>query len=146
MSCAETEETWPPALWNSQEDPDQLPHSGWLEAKTWGIHWESIQTNSFQEETEKWVFLLAPFALRLGRIIARSSCTPIWKLILLFNMVLWDVNAKPCWLSELGDLSACHSSNSCYLKSWGTRCIDLLLPRRDVGNLVSMLELNGGRK
>lgn len=35
---------------------------------------------------------------------------------------------KPCWLLELGDLAA-HSSGG-DLKSWGTRCVDKILPRR----------------
>lgn len=48
-------------------------------------------------------------------------------------LVIWsglegEGRGKLCWLSELGDLAA-HSSGG-NLKSWDTRCVDKILPRR----------------
>lgn len=68
------------------------------------------------------------FALRPGRIVAVNACSPIWKHI---KLILWSCetqNAKPCWLSEPGELRVHSLGSSC--KNWGTRCMDKLIPER----------------
>lgn len=105
-----------------QRDLNQLTHFRMTISWNFGQQLGKFMDNIFQGENKRWIFFACYFCPARWKIVVRSSCSPIWKLILLLFIWSCEIHISQTLLTELDKQRAHSSYSSC--KNLGTRCMD----------------------